>query len=374
MPLNPREIPNNFRMQPLIEQGLAEAKELLETKSEDTLSPAELVNLALIYMEIGSWVNVDKYASFALAAEDTSITPSNENRATVLYALATRKRELNFCEEALADFTQAQQLAESDWLKSNLLRNIGLVYLKLQRFQEAHQYFQQGYEFILHSSDTTLRGSLPALANYSALALGRAALASGEDPAPCIALFDETSSRYDAIFTEKGISDEVIRRRSNDYISHCVHRGMILCEISEKHVLEDHSVNLLAAEKILIEALNSRKENKADGQRLGDVCVWLGRVYERLQRTEEAKQSYDEALLHYKTVFASEDAKQISDVKKRLTNLTFAVSIASLTLNSSFKPRLDSKVELAAEEDLTSSAGSSTTIFNMGMGMGSNNT
>jgi tetratricopeptide (TPR) repeat protein len=328
MSFNPREIPNNLRMQPLIDQGLAEAKALLAAKSEDTLSAVELVNLALTYMEIGNWISVEKYASLALTAEAINDTPSNENKATALYALATRKRELNFCEEALIEFAQAQQFAESDWLKSNILRNIGLVYLKQQRFQDAHQCFQDAYGFVSRSSDITLGGSLPALANYSALALSRAALASGESPVPSLVLFDSASKEFDAIFTWKKIMDEVARRRSHDYISHCVHRGMILCEFSEKHPSEDHSANLLVAEKTLIEALNSRKENKADGQRLGDVCVWLGRVYERLHKIQSAKLSYDEALLQYRTVFTSEDAQQISDVKKRLANLPVtAVSI-----------------------------------------------
>ena len=328
-------------MQPLIDQELAEAAALLKTKSEDTLTVDELVNLALIYMEIGDWDSVDKYTSRVLLDEATNVTLSNEHKAIALYALGTRKRELNFCEEALSDYTQAQQLAKSDWLKSNLLRNLGLVHLKQQRFQEAHNYFQDAYEFVLTSNDPELRGSLPALLNYSALALGRAALASDKNPAPSIALFDEASSLYDTIFTEKGINDDVARRRSNDYISHCVHRGMILCESSEKHPSENHNLNLLHAEGIFLEALKSRKENKADGQRLGDVCGWLGRVYERLQKIEASKQAYNEALSHYRTIFSSEDAKQISDVKSRLAHLTFGnVVVSTLTQHGTFRPEI----------------------------------
>lgn len=62
MSFDPREIPNNFRMQPLVDQGIVTAEELLQTKSEEDLSLDELVNLSLIYMEIGNWSNVKKYA------------------------------------------------------------------------------------------------------------------------------------------------------------------------------------------------------------------------------------------------------------------------------------------------------------------------
>lgn len=225
-----------------------------------------------------------------------------------------------------------------------------IVYLKLQKFSESHQYFQQAYKLVSDSTALKLRGSLPALSNYMALTLGRTVLASGENPAVCIQLFDETSHLYDTLFTEKGISDEVVRRRSNDYISHCTHRGMIICEISEKYPSEDHNTNLLVAENILLEALKSRKENKADGQKLGDVCVWLGRIYERLHRIEEAK--------------------QIVDTKSRLTNLSFKnVSIESLVLNSALKPKSSEDLVAETKEQLTSSANADNTIITPTLGM-----
>lgn len=370
MSFDPREIPNNFRMQPLVDQGIVAAEELLQTKSEEDLSLDELVNLSLIYMEIGNWSNVKKYADRVLAVEASNTSLINENKATALYASATGEREFNLCKEAEEHFLAAQTLTQSDWLKSNILRNLGLVYLKLQKFSESHQYFQQAYELVSDSTDLKLRGSLPALSNYMALTLGRTVLASGDNPGICIQLFDETSHLYDTLFTEKGISDEVIRRRSNDYISHCTHRGMIICEISEKYPSEDHNANLLAAENILLEALKSRKENKADGQRLGDVCIWLGRVYERLHRIEEAKQSYYDALEHYRKVFTSEEAKQIVDTKSRLTNLSFKnVSIESLVLNSALKPKSSEDLVAETKEQLTSSANADNTIITPTLGM-----
>lgn len=65
MSFDPREIPNNFRMQPFVEEGLAYAKALLESKSEaDVFSTEEYVHLALIYLEEGkSWSKMEAFAT-----------------------------------------------------------------------------------------------------------------------------------------------------------------------------------------------------------------------------------------------------------------------------------------------------------------------
>ncbi len=370
MLFDPRDIPNNFRRQSFIEQGLREAKTLLETKTDDTLTSVERVKLALIYMESGNKDLALKYASLASAAEGEAVAPLNENKATALYVLATLKRETNCFEEALANCAQAQQLAESNWLKSNLLRNIGLVHLTEKRFEAAYRSFQEAYNLVSQCGEPALRGSLPALSNYSALAFGREALASGKDSSRWMTLFDETSQLYETIFKEKEISPEIACIDANDYISHCVHRVMILCERSEKYPLEDHDENLLHAEKELLKALETRQKNKVGEQRLGDTCEWLGRVYERLNRNTEAMALYKKAKSYYETVLPP-NAPKIVNIQKLLNHLTIAaVDIASLTSNSSFKAHSNINID----QELISQEDSSTTVFNPGMGMNKHET
>jgi hypothetical protein len=114
MPLNPREISNNCRLQPLIAYHLAEAEQLLKAKPKEALTTEEQVNLTLIYTETCIWHKVKQFAYPLLMAEANEASALNEPKATALYALGVRKREGNHPKRALELFTDAQALAESD--------------------------------------------------------------------------------------------------------------------------------------------------------------------------------------------------------------------------------------------------------------------
>jgi hypothetical protein len=60
---NPRIIPNNFRLQPYIDEELAKAKKMLEKDEKDS---ADWVDIGLTFLEIGDWQSVIKYSSEAL--------------------------------------------------------------------------------------------------------------------------------------------------------------------------------------------------------------------------------------------------------------------------------------------------------------------
>ncbi len=330
---NPRIIPSHFRLQPCIDEELTKATALLEEKKLDS---ADYVDIGLAFLEIGDWPSVIKYSLEALKLEEekTLDKRSNEIIASAHYMIATQKRELNDCDGALSQYTIAIGLAQSPWLKSNLLRNMGLVHLKKQDYIAAAKIFKEAFDFTNQESNLELRGSLPALYNYYGLSLIKAALKSNQDPAVGIKVLEETTQLYKAIFKEKNII-EAGQRRSHDWQSHQFHRGMILCELAEKHYKHteddkssaDYQNMFRNAEELLLGALAGRKENKADDQRLGDVYVWLGRTAVGLKNIKMATEYFERALVHYKKAFptapepSAQDANQIKDVRSRLAEL-----------------------------------------------------
>jgi tetratricopeptide (TPR) repeat protein len=324
MPLNPARITNNFRLQTLIEAELDEAKKLLATKSKEELTSADLANLALIFLETANWDAGKLYIADMLALEEKKPEGSKdiESLCTVHYLSATEKREANRCDEALKEYQEALNTTKSDWLKGNLLRNIGLVYLKKQEFDTAADFFKQALDFTEScDSRAELRGSIPALSNYYGLSLTRQALKLSQDPAAGLKVLEDTTKLYETIFTEKGISAQD-RLKAHDYNSHLCHRGMVLCEMAENKLATQEM--LQQSEKLLLEALTCRRENKARDQIMGDACMWLGRIYVQLNQIENAKDYFKKALAHYQVTFAkTPDAMHIKDVIARLNNLAF---------------------------------------------------
>ena len=316
--LNPRKIPDNFRMQTYIEEALKNADRVLEK-----ITRQEWIDLALTYMEKGDWNQATFCRGNAAKGVQSDSSEDREIKATIHYISATTKREQNDCEQAIREYQEAEKLAQSDWLKGNLIRNLGLVYLKQTEFTKAAEIFKQGVEFLEGKSE--FAGSLPAMKNYHALTKTRAALKDKKDSHEGLKLFAETTALYEKIFAERNISENE-KLKSHDFQSHQFHRGMILCEIAESENKDNKSKEkFLQAEELLIGAFRGRKENKADGQRLGDTAVWLGRVAVGLNNLEIAKNYFEQALEFYREVFPSKldapEAKQIQDVKARLEKL-----------------------------------------------------
>src|SRR3990167_8411730 len=317
--LDPRRIPNRFRLQTLIEE-----------------------DIILTLLEVGRWEKVLEYASLLLTREHSKTVDQQDNEAmaTAYYALATRERELNQVEAAYKNYAEARKLNPSPWLSSNLFRNVGLVYLKEKKFAEAAKEFHQGVAFTEQHPE--LRGALPALYNYWGLALTRAALQAKQDPSEGLKIFEQTTQLYRTIFTEMQVS-ETEQARSHDWQSHQFHRGMVLCEITEQ-MINDKSVetqviekNLRSAEKLLLGSLEGRIVNKADGQRLGDVCVWLGRVYTGLHLFDNARTYLLRARGYFHTFFKEDDTvSQTKDVDARLAALPIAINSSPLQLHSAF--------------------------------------
>lgn len=350
--LSPQRIPNHFRYQVYIEEEIAKAEKLfpaqyrylvklanreakiteeeklLGEKQLKELSSTELVDLGLIFMEVGNWPAVNSLASLVQTREEqsSSDTDSKGMLATVAYMRGTRLRELNDCAAAHVEFKKAWEFAQSDWLKSNILRNVGLTYLKPQEFTAAADEFKKAYEFTRTHSAEELRGALPALLNYQALCTTRAALSQKQDPTEGLALFELTTKLYETIFAEKQFSKDA-QLKCHDWQSHQCHRGMILCEIAEQNPedKEENPKRLRQAETLILGALEGRRANKADDQRLGDSCQWLGRIYSGLGQWEQAKEYFETALGHFRKSFPNDpNAKQITDVKKRLSDLPIA--------------------------------------------------
>lgn len=323
--MNPRRIPNNFRLQTYIDEELNLAQELLATKPRDERTSEDLANIALAFLEVGNWVEATKHCEHGLSIENEKPEElrNKEMMAVFHYILATRDRELNQCDEARAQYKKAEELTQSNWLKSNILRNLGLVYLKEQKFSEAADIFKQGVEFT--ATDSELRGALPAMHNYWALCSTRSALKAQQDPADGLKIFADTTELYNQIFDEKEFS-EADKLKCHDWQSHQFHRGMVLCEMGEKENETIAETKFQQAEKLLLNVLEGRKANKADDQRLGDVCAWLGRTYTGLKQTENARQFFYLALRYYNKAFPkvsadAPDAKQITEVVARVDAL-----------------------------------------------------
>ncbi|MDX2346202.1 MAG: hypothetical protein QNK11_04960 [Legionella sp.] len=226
MPFNPREISTNFGLQPFITYHLKKAKQLLVTKPENSLTAAELANLALIYLEICNWNKVKKYADLIFSAEEAKESTSNEHKAIAFYALGVRKHEENHYEQAFQLFNQSEVLAESDWLKSHLLKNTGLVYLKLQNFTAATATFETAYLFTKDAAmdEPELNNLLPVLFDYIVFSSAQETLAS-DNPSKLIrdlSLFKKSNILYTDSFNKKKIALEDWRK-SHAYILHCIH-------------------------------------------------------------------------------------------------------------------------------------------------------
>jgi hypothetical protein len=197
--------------------------------------------------------------------------------------------------------------------------------LKLYAFREAASAFQARYSLAANASDTELMGGAPALLNYMALSFAKETLASNNASKleRDIALFKKANALYANQFIARKFSPEE-EKESHDYISHCIHLAMILCEASEKKMQIKHAPSLQDAKELLIVGLERREKNNADAVRLGDVCVWLGRIHTQLEEREVARKYFHDAVQHYETIFP-QSAPQILDANLRLTNLSYEV-------------------------------------------------
>lgn len=323
--LEVERIPNNLRMQKFIEEELEKVNYLLAQTKPEELSNETLSKIGLVFLELGQFQKVEEYFSKVLAQKSTN----TEVIATSHYGLAVIKREMNECDAALAEFKDALNLAKSPWLKSNILRNSALAYLKQTKFELAAQTFKQAIDEVVTSLPIhpELLGSLPALYNYHGLSLARAGLTNEEQKNNLelgLKEFDIAAKHYES-FAKQGFNLE----NSHDYQSHVFHRGMILCESTEKYGSSDPSKSqndLKKAEELLLKSLAGREKNKADAQRIGDVCEWLGRVYIGLKDMKKAAQYLESALLNFRKILG-EVAMQTVRVKKRLADLKAFVAL-----------------------------------------------
>ncbi|EKD73862.1 MAG: hypothetical protein ACD_45C00169G0001 [uncultured bacterium] len=314
--LSPQDIPNHYRLQELIEWEWQ--KVLLRLKKTEPLDNEDLANIGLVFLEKGkfkadqAYKGAEFYFNEALAAEEKADISDREIMAACHYGLATMKRENNACDEALAEFKQALELTESDWLKSNILRNEGLAYLKQEKFALAAEQFSDAIDVVVANEDEELNGSLPALYNYWGLCLARQGLA--EDNKKLLEQGEKKLAVAAQLYQNAGRKG-VNLNNSHDYQSHCFHRGMILVESVERQF--NLIFKLEEAEQLLESALFYRKQNKADGQRIGDVFMLLGRACKASEKLEKAIQHFDDALKEYGTVFGP-DAKQMKNALKAL--------------------------------------------------------
>lgn len=345
--LDPERIPNNFRIQTYIEEEIAKTKQLPLEEKSGALQSQALATIALTFLEIGDFCTVEFYAKKVLQIESVKPLESQDQLAlaTAHYVLATKKRELNNCVEAIAEYRETLKLnnPSSTWLESNVLRNLGLCYIKMKNFSEATEVFKTAIDCAM--TDSSLRGSLPALYNYYALSLTRGALAREKSPEEGLKMFERTTQLYQEIFNEKNIS-QADQLRSHDWQSHQFHRGMVLCELAEKEGNKKAALaKFYEAEHLLSGALEGRIANHADDQRLGDIKRWLSRVYEGLSKiTLSIHRTYlEEALAHYSLAFPrsskeESEAPQIQEIRLKLDQIEKASAERSpLADNSVFK-------------------------------------
>ena len=292
--LHPRDIPNNFRFQFLIEDELTKAKELLKTPEK--LTSKDYADIALVYMEVGDKINSVKYAEQALTMEEQIPLPNdNEAVATAKYVSANRARDRGDIDTAKELIQESFEKAQSPWLISNIYRCRGLIFLKEESFLIAAGHFQTAIDYFEDdNSAEALHGSLPALKNYVALASAKALLKCDEltkyKIEEVFKKFQAATALYETMFAERQISDAQ-KEKSHDWQSHQFHRGMVLCEIAEKYAelnIEFYPIQKAIALKLLLTAYEGRIANKADDQRLGDVCKWISRAYKLLGDTDNA--------------------------------------------------------------------------------------
>ena len=189
-----------------------------------------------------------------------------------------------------------------------------MSFLKQNKFDLAAAEFREAIDEVVISLEPDLNGSLPALYNYLGLSLAKSGLAHQEQKANLelgLEAFERAATLYEK-FSQKGFD----LSNSHDYQSHLFHRGMILCESVEKYGQANFSEfknKLLHAEKLLLISLAGREKNKADEQRIGDVCEWLGRIYVGLKETEKAAQYFLLAHPQFQNLFMRFDVVAIDD-------------------------------------------------------------
>jgi tetratricopeptide (TPR) repeat protein len=317
-------VPNNGRFQSDIEEQQKAAEQLL--KEVKDITGAEWLDLALIAVEGGKWADVLQYAAKAeqMLGSSPSEEKGGEATAIIQYVRATAQRESNNLKEAQEEYLQIlnSRVEISPWLRSNVLRNFALVYVKQGNWAEASRLFEQAYgvanEAVATGKDPALEGSLPPLYNYCALATTRWAL-QRKTPNWKTTLelglqkFKQATLMYQAFFTTKGIMDPEKQRLSNDLLSHYTHRGMISCELAETPVAEykdlDRPALFAVAQKTLLDAYVGRKaiyrgvDTNSNAQRLGDSAQWVGRAYQGLKDTNNAKLYFSEAFVHFKKAY-----------------------------------------------------------------------
>lgn len=303
--LNPRRIPSHFRFQFDIEIDFNDAQLLL--RHPESLTSNDYVNIALAYMETGDKEKTGKFAEQALEIENQKEeTEKNyETIATANYILATLSREIDNIPKAKQLIKEALSQTWDLWLTTNLYRCLGITYLKEKKFDLAIAEFHKATVLVIEDKYHDLQGSLPALKNYGALAFAKSVLAKNkllvEDVQAVLRAFKEVTAIYEKMFSEQKIS-AINQLKSHDFQSHQFHRGMVLCELAEKCVeqkIEFDASQKEAALSLLLAAHEGRIANKADDQRLADVCKWIARVYKLLGASQKEKEYTEKADHHF---------------------------------------------------------------------------
>lgn len=293
---NPCGISSNFRFQFDIEKTFNQANELL--KKPEELTSENYVNIALAYMEAGDKEKTIQFAEQVLKIE-TNKAPDKQNyalAAKAYYILATIFREVGELFKANLLLSKAFQWNWDIWLTTNLHRCAGITLLKQKEFARASYHFNKACMLVANDKYFDLQDSLPALRNYYVLASAKLLFKkdniSEEEIQHILREFQSVTELYQAKFKERKISPQD-QLKSHDWQSHQFHRGMVLCELAEKcaaqHVAFDPAQKE-AVLALLLAAYNARVANRADDQRLSDVCEWVARAHQLLGHTENADQ------------------------------------------------------------------------------------
>lgn len=278
-----RLVSSNLRRVKLIKAAKANA-DLLEQKPEATLTAKEWLEIGVTRLEEGKDFNLPiYYCKKALA--DKECPPLVAAEAYYVIAVASHSLKISD-DEIIENFNKAQlgchrvNAMSEDWkeferIASKIDRNLGIYYLSREMFPSAAHHFRLSLNMAKSSDD--IKGSLPALTAYYALALCKMGhYVEG------FQLFSEAEKLYEELSKD----DASLLEDSLDYASFHVHKGRIYLQREEYEkavkVLErgyELRVKILQAED------NSDKNDYADN-RIGAAATLLKEA-----RTKLAAQS-----------------------------------------------------------------------------------
>jgi tetratricopeptide (TPR) repeat protein len=306
----------DYRMLPVIAGQASLLEEVLQDKSLENFTAAELKTIGLTYNEKSDYQNAKK--SFLLALEKAKYKKLTSQEAASLvahcqYGLANVERELGHDDEAIQRFMLAgkelqglnQEAKEYGPLAYDIERNLGIAYLKVKAYREAAACFEKAINLALANQR---EGLLPAVTSYYGLAL----VLSGKHEEGFIQL-DKA----------RGLYPIETREKSMDWAAHRYHKGRAYQEVGDYiNAISEFNESLRLRLQIIGPEIGSVYYNS----RVGDTHAGLGQAYLALKQFSAAEKWLLKSLSNYQAV---NNGKKVQEMEALLATFVKPAPLAS---------------------------------------------